>query len=376
LPLPPPPEGVWMEHEAYMRRALDLAERGRGLASPNPVVGAVVVSHGEVLGEGWHDGPGTPHAEVAALQAAGERARGATLYVSLEPCDHQGRTPPCTRAILGAGVRTVVAAMVDPNPMVNGRGFARLRAEGVEVVTPVLPDVAVRKNEAFAKHVRTGTPLVVFKMGATLDGKVAARDGSSRWITGEQARTRVHRMRGEADAIVIGAGTAVVDDPSLIVRDPAYRGTPPWRVLVDARGAVPATGKLFSADAPTVVATTEAASHRRREEWSAAGAEVVVFDAEGGRVPLRSLLAHLGKRDVQTVLLEGGPTLGWSAVAEGLVDRLVLFLAPKLLGGERAPGVLGGEGLAPVDQAVALRITDVVRVGEDLMVEADVHRDH
>jgi diaminohydroxyphosphoribosylaminopyrimidine deaminase / 5-amino-6-(5-phosphoribosylamino)uracil reductase len=364
-----------MEHEAFMRRALDLAERGRGLASPNPVVGAVVVKDGTVVGEGWHEGPGTPHAEAAALRAAGDLARGATLYVSLEPCDHHGRTPPCAPAIVASGVRTVVAAMVDPNPVVDGRGFERLRSSGVEVVTPVLAEAAARTNEAFAKHVRTGLPLVVFKMAATLDGKVAARDGSSRWITGEDARARVHRMRGEADAIAIGAGTALADDPSLTVRDPAYRGNPPLRVLVDARGAVPANGRLFSAEAPTVVATTEAASPARRAEWTAAGADLLVFDAEGGRVPLGSLLASLGKRDVQTVLLEGGPTLGWSAVREGLVDRLVLFLAPKLLGGERAPGVLGGEGFAPVGQAVRLRVTDVSMVGEDLMVEADVHRD-
>jgi diaminohydroxyphosphoribosylaminopyrimidine deaminase / 5-amino-6-(5-phosphoribosylamino)uracil reductase len=359
-----------------MRRAMDVAERGRGLASPNPLVGALVVREGRVIAEGWHEGPGTPHAEAAALTAAGRSARGATLYVSLEPCDHQGRTPPCTRAILESGVASVVAATVDPNPVVNGRGFARLRSKGVEVVTPVLGDEAARQNQAFEKHVRTGIPLVVLKMGASLDGKVAARDGSSRWITGDEARARAHRLRGDSDAIVVGAGTALADDPALTVRDPAYRGTPPLRVLVDARGGVPAAGRLFSGPVPLMIATTEASSPDRRREWAAAGGEVVVFDAEGGRVPLQSLLAHLGKRDVQTVLLEGGPTLAWSAVGEGLVDRVVLFLAPKLLGGERAPGVLGGEGFAPVSQALGLRITNVERIGEDLMVEADVHRDH
>jgi len=364
-----------MDHEAYMRRALELAERGRGLASPNPVVGAVLAAQDRVVGEGWHEGPGTPHAEAAALAAAGEAARGATLYVTLEPCDHQGRTPPCTRAIVRAGVTTVVAAMTDPNPVVDGRGFTRLHETGLRVITPLLEEEAARQNHAFARHIRTGMPLVTLKMAATLDGKVAARDGSSRWITGEAARARVHLMRAAADAIVIGAGTALADDPELTVRAPGYRGRPVQRVLVDARGAVPAGGRLFSEDAPTLVATTEAASPGRRNEWAEAGADVVVFDAEGARVPLRSLLAHLGKREFQSVLLEGGPTLAWSAVREGLVDRLVLFLAPKLLGGERAPGVLGGEGFAPVGEALSLRITDVTTVGEDVMVEADVHRD-
>src|SRR5919197_5701901 len=303
-----------MDHEAFMRRALDLAERGRGLASPNPVVGALVVADGVVVGEGWHEGPGMPHAEAAALRAAGDRARGATLYVTLEPCDHQGRTPPCTATIVASGVRTVAAAMIDPNPVVDGRGFDRLRSAGIEVVTPVLADMAARANQAFAKHVRTGMPLVVLKMAASLDGKVGARDGSSRWISGEVARARVHRMRAGADAIVVGAGTALADDPSLTVRDPQYRGSAPLRVVVDARGAVPGSGNLFSAEARTLVATTEESPDERRAEWVARGAEVVVFDAEGGRVPLPSLLAHLGKRDIQTVLMEGGPTLGWSAV--------------------------------------------------------------
>lgn len=364
-----------MEHEALMRRALDLAERGRGLASPNPVVGAVVVADGEVVGEGWHEGVGTPHAEAMALGAAGDRARGATLYITLEPCDHHGRTPPCTRAIMEAGVSRVVAGTTDPNPIVDGRGFARLREAGVEVVTPVLGEECLRRNEAFAKHIRTGVPFVTLKMAATLDGKVAARDGSSRWITGEASRADVHAMRAASDAIAVGAGTALVDDPSLTVRAADRRGRPPLRVLVDARGAVPPDARLFSPDAPTVVATTETAPSAHRAAWARAGADVVVFEAQAGRVPLDALLAHLGKRDVQALLLEGGPTLAWSAVREGLVDKLVLYLAPKLLGGDRAPGILGGEGLAPVGTALTVEIADLTRVGGDVKMEAYVHRD-
>jgi diaminohydroxyphosphoribosylaminopyrimidine deaminase/5-amino-6-(5-phosphoribosylamino)uracil reductase len=362
--------------EAMMRRALALAERGRGLVSPNPLVGAVVVRQDRVVGEGWHDGPGNPHAEIHALRAAGDVAHGATLYVTLEPCDHHGRTPPCTNAILEAGIARVVAAACDPNPIVDGRGFERLRRAGVEVASGVLEAEAERLNEAFAKHVRTGLPLVVLKMAATLDGKVAARDGSSRWITGEEARAEVHRMRAAADAILVGAGTILADDPSLTVRDPDYRGHPVLRVLVDARGRVPATAKLFSDQAPTLVVTTEASPEERRGEWAQAGADVVVFDyATKGGVSLDALFAHLGKRDVQLVLVEGGPTLAWSAVRDGLVDKLVLFLAPKLVGGAGAPGILGGEGLAPIAEALDVEIVDVALVGRDIKVEARVHRD-
>src|SRR6266571_3977409 len=239
--------------EAMMRRALALASRGRGLVSPNPLVGAVVVHDGQVVGEGWHDGPGNPHAEIHALRAAGDLARGATLYVTLEPCDHHGRTPPCTNAILEAGVARVVAAARDPNPIVDGRGFDRLRSAGVDVVADVLKAEAERLNEAFATHVRTGLPFVVLKMAATLDGKVAARDGTSRWITGKKARADAHRLRAASDAILVGSGTAIADDPSLTVRDAQREGPPPVRVLADSAGRVDERGRLFNGDAPTLV---------------------------------------------------------------------------------------------------------------------------
>jgi diaminohydroxyphosphoribosylaminopyrimidine deaminase/5-amino-6-(5-phosphoribosylamino)uracil reductase len=365
-----------VDDEAYLERALGLAERGRGLTSPNPLVGAVVVAGGRIVGQGFHEGPGLPHAESVALVEAGESARGATLYTTLEPCDHFGRTPPCTRAIVGAGIARVVSALGDPNPIVDGRGFAALEAAGIEVRTGVLAEEAARQNEAYLKHVRTGLPFVTWKMAASLDGKVASRDGTSRWITGEAARADVHRLRAAADAILVGAGTALVDDPSLTVRDPGYRGRPPLRILVDARGRVPETGDLFDEAAPTMVATTGEAPRERREAWRARGAEVVEYEPEGGGVPLPQLLADLGKRDVQSVLLEGGPTLAWSMVEDRAVDKVVVYLAPKLIGGEDAPGVLGGRGFAPIAQAMQLRVASFDRVGEDLKVEAHVHRDH
>ena len=365
-----------VDDEAYLERALGLAERGRGLTSPNPLVGAVVVAESRIRGEGFHEGPGRPHAEIVALEEAGDDARGAMLYTTLEPCDHFGRTPPCTRAIARAGVVRVVCAMRDPNPIVDGRGFAALEAAGIQVRTGLLAQEAKRLNEAYVKHVRTGLPFVTWKMAASLDGKVASRDGTSRWITGEAARADVHRLRAAADAILVGAGTALVDDPSLTVRDPAYRGRPPLRVLVDARGRVPETGDLFDAAAPTMVATTSLAPRERTGAWRARGAEVVEYEPEGGGVPLPQLLSDLGKRDVQSVLLEGGPTLAWSMVEDRVVDKVVVYLAPKLIGGRDAPGVLGGRGFAPIAQATQLRVASFDRVGEDLRVEAHVHRDH
>ena len=359
--------------EAYMGRALELAERGRGLASPNPMVGAVVVRDGEIIGEGWHEGPGTSHAEAVALREAADRARGATVYTTLEPCDHTGRTPPCTRAIVTAGVARVVSAVRDPHAIVDGRGIARLREAGIEVTEDVERDRAAELNRAFFTHVTTGRPYVVWKVASSLDGKVAARDGSSRWITGEAARADVHRLRGWADAVVTGAGTVLADDPELTVRDVDYRGRPTSRVVVDAAGRVEPSCRVFSADAPTLVATTSDVDREHADAWRAAGAEVETLDGPDG-VDLEALLVLLGKRDVQGVLLECGPRLAWSAVSADLVDEVVLYLAPKLVGGADAPGLLGGAGFAPIAEALELEIRSVERIGSDVKVVADVHR--
>jgi diaminohydroxyphosphoribosylaminopyrimidine deaminase / 5-amino-6-(5-phosphoribosylamino)uracil reductase len=303
-------------------------------------------------------------------------ARGATLFCSLEPCDHVGRTPPCTDAIVEAGIARAVVATGDPNPVVDGRGFERLRAAGVEVEVGDLGPAARRLNAAFERHVVTGLPFVTLKTAASLDGKTAARDRSSQWITGDEALTDAHVLRGAADAIMVGAGTAIADDPSLTARDPSYRGRPPLRVVVDASGRVPHDGRVFDGSAPTLIATTHRADRGRVDAWAAMGAEVVAFDQdETGGVALPGLMAYLGKRDVQGVLLEGGATLAWSFVREALVDRVVLYLAPKLIGGSAAPGILMGDGFAPISEAARLRIVSVDRVGDDVRVEADVHRD-
>jgi diaminohydroxyphosphoribosylaminopyrimidine deaminase / 5-amino-6-(5-phosphoribosylamino)uracil reductase len=361
----------------FMRRALEMAGRGLGLAPPNPMVGAVVAADGEVLGEGWHEGPGTAHAEIRALRAAGERAHGATLYVTLEPCLHQGRTPPCAPVVADSGVSRLVVGVRDPNPIVDGRGLAYLRAEGLEVVEGVCGDEARDLVAGFAKHVLTGLPFVTLKLAMSLDGKVAARDGSSRWISSEAARRDVHRLRAGAGAIVVGVGTVVADDPALTVRLEGHRGRQPLRVVLDGRGRTQASAAVLRRDAPTLMFTTPAAPPERRAEWESAGAEVLVEGETSGssHVDLGRVLELLGKRDVQDVLIEGGPTLAWSAVEGGLVDRMVVYLAPKLIGGVEAPSSLGGPGIASIADAFALSIVKVERLGEDLKVVADVHRD-
>ncbi|MEA2555183.1 MAG: diaminohydroxyphosphoribosylaminopyrimidine deaminase [Actinomycetota bacterium] len=368
-----------MEDQAHMNRALQLAERGLGRVSPNPLVGAVILaSDGTVAGEGWHEGPGTPHAEVMALAAAGDRARGGTAVVTLEPCNHTGRTGPCTEALLSAGVTRVIAAIADPNPVVNGTGFDRLRAAGLDVRVGLEADRATALNRAFERHVLSSLPFVILKMASSLDGKTAAADGTSRWITGTDARGDVQRMRAWADAVLIGSGTALADDPSLSLRDPAYAAArPPLRVLVDSSGRVPARGHLFDGSVPTSVVTTDRAPDARLREWESAGVEVSVCDrGADDRVSLPALMRHLGKRDIQGVLLEGGATIAWGAVAEGIVDEVVLYLAPKLVGGAGAPSVLSGTGFAPITEALDLDLISAERIGPDLKVVARVHGDH
>ncbi len=367
--------------EAFLHEALELAERGLGMCAPNPMVGAVLTSDGQVVGRGWHRGPGTPHAEVVAIADAAERALGATLYVTLEPCSHVGRTPACAPAVVDAGVARVVTGMRDPNPAVDGRGFAILRDAGLRVDTGVLERECASLVEGFASHVATGLPFVTLKLAATLDGKAAARDGSSRWITGEESRRQVHLLRARAGAVIVGAGTAVADDPSLTVRVDGYEGRQPLRVLVDSSGRTRAGGRLFNGAAPLLVATTER-SGAARDAWATAGAEVLTLPGTGDGVSMRALVRILGERGIQDALIEGGPDLAWSSVREGVVDRLVLYLAPKLAGGRDAPGTLGGEGIATIADAAGAAIESVEMVGADVRVTArlkgeatGVHRD-
>jgi diaminohydroxyphosphoribosylaminopyrimidine deaminase / 5-amino-6-(5-phosphoribosylamino)uracil reductase len=360
---------------AFMRRALELAERGRGLTSPNPLVGAVVVRHGAVVGEGAHLRAGGPHAEIEALSVAGDAARGATLYVTLEPCAHYGRTPPCAPAVVRAGLARVVAAMRDPNPLVVGGGAEVLRAAGVAVEVGLLGDEAEHQNRAWLTAVREHRPHVTLKAAATLDGKLADVHGTSRWITGELARQRAHRLRAESDAVVVGLTTALRDDPALTVRLPEPWPREPYRVVLDTAARLDGGARLIHVATPAraLVAVGEQASAARVSALEAAGATVLRCRTRAGRVDPASLLARLFDLDVRAVLVEGGAETHAAFVDADLVDRVALFVAPLLLGGREATGVVGGAG-RELKSALRLGPIAVTALGDDLLLEADVAR--
>ena len=352
-----------------MRRALSLARKGVGKTSPNPAVGCVVVQGGEVVGEGWHRKAGTPHAEIHALRRAAERAGGADVYVTLEPCSHHGRTPPCADALISAGVARVFIGMQDPNPLVSGKGMAALRAAGIRVECGILERECRLLNEPFIKHVTSGFPFVILKSAMTLDGRTATASGDSKWITSEKSRKYVHKLRAMVDAVMVGVGTVVADDPQLTCRM-GVRGRDPLRVIVDSRMRTPLDSALFSLASPakTVIATiTE--DPARAAELEAHGAEIVLCKDEDGKVDLADLLARLGSRGIQSVLLEGGRELAGTALRKGLVDKFLLFYAPKLLGGADGFGLFAGDGPARMADAQVIRDVVVKRFGEDILVE-------
>jgi diaminohydroxyphosphoribosylaminopyrimidine deaminase/5-amino-6-(5-phosphoribosylamino)uracil reductase len=323
---------------AHLERALELAERGRGTTHPNPVVGAVVVRDGEVVGEGWHERAGGPHAEIVALEAAGDRARGATLYVTLEPCAHHGRTPPCADAVAAAGIARAVVGAGDPDPRTDGGGIARLREAGIEVVAaePDLAARARRQNEAFRTWASAGRPFVIYKAAVTLDGRVAAAGGDARWVSGEESRRRVQELRAASDAVAVGMGTVRAENPLLTARDVVAPRQP--RRLAFGSGPLPDGSEL----------------------------ELV-------KGPLPGALARLAREGVQSLLLEGGPTLAGAFLRARLIDKLVLFLAPKLVGGDDAPPLFAGPGAPTLAQAVPLGGLEVGRSGEDVVLTAYIH---
>ena len=360
--------------EQYMRQALDLARNGRGRTSPNPVVGAVIVKDEVIVGRGWHQKAGTAHAEIHALAEAGSAAKNATIYVTLEPCCHQGRTGPCTEAILAAGIERVVVAMVDPNPLVAGCGISQLRERGLTVDTGVLSDEAAQLNAPFIKWISCSMPFVTMKSGISLDGKIATQTGESRWITGAESRLEVHRMRNMSDAIITGIGTVLADDPELTTRLPEG-GKSPVRVVLDRMARTPVGAKILNIQAaPTIIAVSAASPQERRDALAAAGAEVLIVPETEGKLDLAFLLRSLGQRCLTNVMVEAGGSLNSSFLFGNYVDKVVLFIAPKIIGGSGAPGPYGGTGCGALSEAVELEDMIVRHLGEDLMVEGFVKR--
>ena len=363
------PETV-SEEERFMMAALELAEKGRGRTGTNPLVGAVVVSAGNIVGEGCHEVLGGPHAEVNALRTAGGKAEGATLYVTLEPCAHHGRTPPCVDEIVVAGVARVVMAFRDPNPLVDGRGEIYLMRHGIKVDRGPCEEIARRQNEAYLKRIRSGLPFVTLKMAVSLDGKIATRTGDSRWITSEESRSSVHRMRSWSDAVMVGIGTVLADNPRLTVRNGGDPYMSPLRVVVDSMARTPLNNHVTdTSEAPTLVAVTRKAPVEDRRALEQMGVEVVEVGGDD-HVDLKSLLELLSEREIASLLVEGGGDLAYGLWEGDLVDKIVFFFAPIIIGGREAPGPIGGEGAPVVDEAWKVSIDGVSRSGPDIEVVA------
>ncbi len=351
-----------------MRRAIELAARGLGSTSPNPVVGCVITdASGTVVGEGWHERAGGPHAEVHALRAAGDAARGATAYVTLEPCNHTGRTGPCARALIDAGITRVVYAVSDPNPQASGGG-ATLRAAGIDTAAGLLAEEAEAGNAAWLTSVRLGRPYILWKYAATLDGRIAAADGTSRWISSPESRADVHRLRAESDAVVVGSGTLRADDPHLAVRgiDGFTAADQPLRVVLDTHATIRPTARVLDEAAPTLIVVAENLEDTATRHL--AGVELARLPYDKYGISVDALLRELYGRGIRSVLLEGGPTLAGAFVAAGAVDKVVGYLAPVLLGA--GPAALADAGIGTLADALRLRITETVRIGTDLRVTA------
>lgn len=364
-----------MNHEFFMKLAIDMAEKTRGQTSPNPQVGAVLVNNGEIVGLGTHLRPGEPHAEIHALNMAGEKAKGGTLYVTLEPCSHYGRTPPCAEAIIQAGVKKVILGdSYDPNPSVSGRGIAMLRRAGIEVMTGVMEKEATLLNEFFHYFTRNRVPFVTLKTACSLDGKIASRTGHSQWITGEEARRDGHVLRHQHDAILVGIGTVLADNPRLTTRLESG-GKNPVRIVLDSRLRIPLTSNLVTdSSAPTWIFTLEGQlDSSKMKELTASG--ITVIPLKGNRIHPQEVLSCLGEKNITSLLIEGGRFVNQTFIESKSVNRIVLYVAPKMIGGDTAPSFLGGLGVTDVNKAWKLEQVQVDSIGNDLRITGNMPRD-
>lgn len=355
-----------MVQKILMRRALNLAKKALGRTSPNPVVGAVIVdSDGKIVGEGYHKKAGLPHAEREALKMAGEKARGGTMFVTLEPCCHYGRTPPCTEAIIEAGIKKVVVAVRDPNPKVSGKGIEILKNAGIEVVEGVLEEEAALLNEKFFKYIKTGLPFIALKWAMTADGKIATKTGDARWVSGEKSRNFTHNLRNEYDAILVGARTLILDDPLLTCRIKGGRN--PYRIILSASGNLPPNLRLFTLDREKnilITTNTNLASHVQQSF-----ANIIVASKGDNKVNLKEAFFELTKLGITSILIEGGAQVHASILKEKLADKIYLFVAPKIIGGDKALGPVAELGINYLQEALPFKLQKVKRLGEDVLLE-------
>ena len=353
-----------ISHKKYMELAVRLAEKGRGLTSPNPMVGCLIVKRGRIVGKGFHRKAGTEHAEILAINDAGKKAANSTMYVNLEPCSHWGRTPPCTEAIVEAGVREVIIGMNDPNPLVDG--FRELKFRGLKTKIGILEDEAKKLNEAYIKYMRTKRPFVAIKVAMSMDGRIATATGDSRYITSKEARTYVHKLRTEVDAVMVGLNTVLRDNPELTPR--LYSGKDPMKIVVDSQLKIPKNCKLMKEPCKLILATTGKAPKSLINKFQQKGVNVIITKIKNGMVDLQDLMKQLGKHELTSIMIEGGSELNSSAIKDGIVDKLLIFTAPKLIGNGKGP--IGNLGINKIDRAINLKNPVCRRIGNDSLVEA------
>ncbi|NOU61151.1 bifunctional diaminohydroxyphosphoribosylaminopyrimidine deaminase/5-amino-6-(5-phosphoribosylamino)uracil reductase RibD [Marinifilum caeruleilacunae] len=360
----------------YMHRAFELAKKGIGRVNPNPLVGAVIVKDDKIIGEGYHEFFGGPHAEVNAFLSAKESVEGATMYVTLEPCSHYGKTPPCAEAIVKNKISKVVIGMLDPNPLVAGRGVKILEENGIEVNFGYLCEELSDMNRTFLKFIQSKTPYVVMKTAMTLDGKIASKTGDSRWVSNEKSRAKVHELRNELAGIMVGVDTVITDDPLLTTRLEDANGQNPVRIVVDSKARIPLDSKILntSDQAKTILAVTESADPEKIQKVEEKGNQVIKVKAKDQKIDLNNLMLKLGEQNIDGVLLEGGATLNFSALQSGIVDEVVSFVAPKIIGGAEAKSPVGGEGIELMKNAIELDDVKYEQLGQDLMLQGKIKK--
>ncbi|SKA74027.1 diaminohydroxyphosphoribosylaminopyrimidine deaminase [Clostridium sp. USBA 49] len=361
----------------YMQRALELAKKGIGYTNPNPLVGAVIVKNGRIIGEGYHQIYGGNHAEINAFKNATEDVKGATMYVTLEPCSHYGKTPPCANAIVEKGIKKVIIGLIDPNPEVSGRGIKILKDNGIEVITGVLEEEGRKLNEIFLKYITTKQPFCIMKTAMTLDGKIATFTGDSKWITGKTSRNFVHQLRHRVAGIMVGVGTILKDDPMLTTRLENGEGSDCIRIIVDSNARIPIESKVLNINskAKTIVAVTEKAENDKIEALKEKGAEIIITPSKNEKVDLVFLMKKLGERKIDSILLEGGSELNYSALESGIVDKINAFIAPKIIGGMKAKTPVGGKGRAFINEAISINKIDIKRFEDDILIEGYVQKE-